>query len=390
MPSYSKRTPTELNANALSQEIERQGAPACCDLSVSNPTTAGLDVPAAALLAVLADVGGALQYEPAPRGLRSARQALAGHLGSKGIRNRPESMFLSASTSEAYSFLFKLLCDPEDEVLVPVPSYPLLEHLLTLECARPAPYRLALTAQKWRIDFDSLEAALSVRTKAVVVINPNNPTGNFVDPDDRSRLVEIARRERLVIISDEVFLDYGFDGVDLSSQSFAGESRVLTFVLGGLSKSLALPQLKLGWMLVSGPDTELAECLERLEFIADSFLSLAAPVQVALPKLLALEGEQQRPIKERLAENRATLAELLNESALRVLPAQGGWYAVIALPEGVDDEALAIELVREEGVIVQPGYFFDLEDPVSVVVSLLTPPADFRVGIAALRKRAGG
>ncbi|MCB0219627.1 MAG: pyridoxal phosphate-dependent aminotransferase [Chrysiogenetes bacterium] len=331
-----------------------------------------------------------MHYEPAPRGLLSAREALALHLSAKGIDADPSRMLLTASTSEAYSFLFKLFCDPEDEILVPAPSYPLLEHLLTLESARPAPYHLCLTEGGWRIDFDSLENALTVRTKALVVINPNNPTGNCLDPEDRALLVEIARRERLALISDEVFLDYGFDGADLSSHSLAGQSEVLCFVLGGLSKSLALPQLKLGWMLVSGPEAELSECLDRLEFIADSYLSLAAPVQVALPGLLALEAAQQAPIKKRLAENRAALAELLSGGVLGVLPAQGGWYAVITLPDGLDDEALAIELVCEDGVIVQPGYFFDLESPASVVVSLLTPPEDFRAGIAALLKRARG
>lgn len=390
MTVLSGRTPYRLETNALAREIEAHGSGTCIDMSCSNPTTVLLDASVDALLAAISDVRDALRYEPAPRGLLSAREVLAAHLSGKGIDADPSRMLLTASTSEAYSFLFKLFCDPEDEILVPAPSYPLLEHLLTLECARPASYRLCLTEGGWRIDFDSLESALSVRTKAVVIINPNNPTGSCLHPEDRGRLFEIAQRERLALISDEVFLDYGFDGADLSSHSLAGESGVLCFVLGGLSKSLALPQLKLGWMLVSGPEAELSECLDRLEFIADSYLSLAAPVQVALPRLLALEKAQQAPIKERLAENRAALAELVVGGSLNMLPAQGGWYAVITLPDGYDDEALAIELVREDGVIVQPGYFFDLEVPASVVVSLLTPPEDFRAGIAALLKRTRG
>lgn len=329
-----------------------------------------------------------MRYTPAPRGLAPARQALAHDLRSRGPVCDAEGLFLTASTSEAYSFLFKLYCDPDDEVLVPAPSYPLLEHLLEMECARAAPYRLVLRDEEWRIDFDSLQAALSVRSKLLVVINPNNPTGNCLHPEDRDPLIEICRREKLALVSDEVFLDYGFDGVDLTGHSLAGVGDIPTFVLGGLSKSLALPQLKLSWILASGPAAQMPECLERLELIADTYLSVAAPVQEALPALLALAPSRQALIRARIEENRRTLRELLGEGdPLRLLPAQGGWYAVLALAPEADDEALAIALVREDGVLVQPGYFYDLETPPSLVVSLLTPPADFRTGVGRVLAR---
>lgn len=329
-----------------------------------------------------------MRYTPAPRGLGPARQALAHDLRGRGLACDAQGLFLTASTSEAYSFVFKLYCDSEDEVLVPAPSYPLLEHLLEMECARSVPYRLVLSEEGWRIDFDSLEAALSVRSKVLVVINPNNPTGNCVHPEDRDRLIEICRREKLALVSDEVFLDYGFDGVDLSGHSLAGVGDIPTFVLGGLSKSLALPQLKLSWILASGPAAQMPECLDRLELIADTYLSVAVPVQEALPALLALAPNRQALIRARIEQNRRTLRELLGEEgALRLLPAQGGWYAVLKLAEGLDDESIAIELVREEGVLVQPGYFYDLDTPPSLVVSLLTPPADFRTGVGRVLAR---
>jgi len=335
---FSRRTPAHMGENPIARATVRRGGD-LLDLTLSNPTQAGLAYPGEKILSALAKPE-ALLYEPDPRGRKAAREALSRHLSAKGIPARADRMFLTASTSEAYSFLFKLLCDPGDEVLVPEPSYPLLEHLLELEGVRRVPYSLRLS-DNWRIDFASLEAALSPRTRAICVISPNNPTGNYLKTDERRRLAALARERGLALIADEVFFDYPLGERPADAASLAGESGALCFALGGISKMLGLPQLKLGWILASGPPDILPNALDRLELVADTFLSASAPVQAGLMDLLALEAEIQGAIRGRTAANLAALRDLCAGSSVHPLPAEG--------------DAALLRVVGEEGGQVHGG-----------------------------------
>jgi aspartate/methionine/tyrosine aminotransferase len=330
------------------------------DLTESNPTRA-FDYPLDELSDALAR-GARAPYDPDPRGLRSARNTLAQHLGCDA-----DDLLITASTSEAYSFLFKLLCDPGDEVLTPVPSYPLLEHLAALEMVNLRTFPMELH-RRWEIH----DVPVSAKTRAIVVVNPNNPTGSFVSASEQDALASL----RLPIISDEVFLDYPLEG---RGTTFVRDD-VLTFTLGGLSKSAALPHFKLGWIRLSGPGK--AEALEALELIADNFLSVATPVQVALPDLLRIGERMRAAITHRTRANLAALRAAATPS-MQVLPVEGGWSAVIRVPRVRTDDELALALL-DRGVIVQPGYFFDFAQDGYVVVSLLTKEQVFGEGVRRL------
>lgn len=309
----------------------------------------------------------------------SARQAVAGYYAQRGQQVRPEELLLTASTSEAYAFLFKLLADPGDQVLVPRPSYPLFEFLAGLESVETRPYPLRYR-EGWEIDLDHLAAALTPRTRAIVLVHPNNPTGSLVSPGERALLEELALERGLALIVDEVFGDYLWEEPQLPS--FAGQARALTFVLSGLSKVLGLPQLKLGWMAMQGAGA--AEARARLEIIADTYLSVATPVQQALPQLLALRPAIQRQIRQRVQDNHRWLQERLERiSGVRLLRAAGGWYTVLELAGG-DEDALVLGLLREQGALVHPGYFFDFAGPGFLVLSLLTPAVEMHQGAEQL------
>ena len=357
---YSKRAQWGSPLNELTVERRRRGA--LHDLTESNPTRAGLDYPHDELAEALAR-GARAPYDADPRGLRSAREALAAEL-----RCGAGDLLLTASTSEAYSFLFKLLTDPGDEVLTATPSYPLLEHLASLELVTLRPFAMEFH-RRWEIH----DVPVTPRTKALVVVNPNNPTGSFVNAREQDALAA----HRIPIISDEVFLPYPLEG---SGTSFVRED-VLTFTLGGLSKSAGLPHYKLGWIRASGPGKE--EALEALELIADSFLSVNTPVQAALPSLLAAGARIRAAIAERTRANLATLRAAAKPS-MQVLPVEGGWSAVIRVPRVMSDDELALALL-DRGVVVQPGYFFDFHAEGYVVVSLLTPAEVFVEGVRVLR-----
>ncbi len=351
---FSKRAQWSATVNRLT--LERRKRSDLLDLTESNPTRAGLPYPHDELAEALAR-GVRASYDPDPRGLRSAREALG----------NPDDLILTASTSEAYSFLFKLLTDPGDTILTPTPSYPLLEHLASLEhiCLRPFPLEFH---RRWEIhDVPSIEA------KSIVVVNPNNPTGSFVTADEQDRLARLG----LPIISDEVFLDFPLDG---AGKTFVRDD-VLTFTLGGLSKSAGLPHFKLAWIRVSGPGKE--EALDALELIADNFLSVATPVQVALPEILRIAPRIRDAIRQRTRANlnalRATFATV---RSAQVLPVEGGWSAVIRVPRVMSDEDLAIALL-DRGVVVQPGYFFDFPEGY-LVVSLLPPEDVFEEGVTRI------
>jgi aspartate/methionine/tyrosine aminotransferase len=387
--SFSSRTPA-LEPNRLSEallRLRREGA-VLIDLTETNPTTVGLSYPVG-LLDGLADPRG-LRYEPAAFGLRAARGAVAKDLGRHGPPPDPDRIILTASTSEAYSYLFKLLCDPGDEVLVPRPSYPLFEHLTRLDGVVPVAYRLELHA-RWWIDVAELERVVTPRTRVLVVVNPNNPTGSVVTPEEAAALADLCRRHSLAVISDEVFADFPLETPPAASKTLSDTPGVLTFVLGGLSKSVGLPQVKLAWIVASGPEAQTTRALQRLELIADTYLSVSSAVQHAAAGLLSLGSSIRDEIRRRVAGNYGVLRRLVTAApACRVLPVEAGWAAVVRVPAIRMEEQLALELLTEDGVLVHPGYFFDFESEAFVVVSLLPDPTLFETGMRTVLARAAG
>jgi hypothetical protein len=345
-------------------EQKRRAGAAVLDLTESNPTHAGIAYQEAEILAALADPR-ALRYDPSSRGMLSAREAVSRYYAGRGVEVAASRILLTASTSEAYSYLFKLLCDPGDEVLAPRPSYPLFEFLAGLESVVMRQYPLRYDGA-WHMDFDALERAITSRTRAVVVVNPNNPTGSFLKREEAARLQEFAASKGLAILSDEVFADYGFAADAARVTTLAANAKALTFSMSGLSKIAGLPQMKLGWIVASGPEHEGA--IEKLEWIADTFLSVSTPIQLALPKLLELPVG----IRERTRANLAVLRARTAGSPINVLNVEGGWYAILQVPRTRSEEQWVLELLRDRDVLVQPGFFYDFESEAFLVVSLLT------------------
>jgi alanine-synthesizing transaminase len=379
---FSERTNWKLAQNRFTQALEevRAGGAKILDLTISNPTRAGLRYDEAAILWALASPR-ALDYDPQPKGLLVARAAVAGYYEVEhGIRDLdPERIVLTTSTSEGYSFVFRLLCNAGDELLVPKPSYPLFEFLADLQDVRLVPYPL-IYDHGWQMDFPSLEKAVTERTRGVVVVHPNNPTGSFVSPGEMDSLNAFCRERGLAVIADEVFLDYGLD--DQRRASFAENGEVLTFTLSGVSKIAALPQMKVAWVVTSGP-RELADAaMARLEVIADTYLSMNAPVQWALPVLLEQRKDIQQQLMERVRGNLAELdRQLAGQGACSRLNVEGGWYAVLRVPVTRSDEELAIELVRQQAVVVHPGHFYDFPGDGFLVLSLITAAEEFKEGM---------
>ena len=351
------------------------------DLTESNPTRVALAYPQDEILGALSDAN-ALNYRPSPRGLATARDAVAAYYRGRGIEISADNVLLTASTSEAYAYLFKLLANPGDEILSPRPSYPLFEFLAGLESVHIRQYSLRYDGV-WHIDFDALERAITPRTRGIVVVNPNNPTGSFLKRSELDRLDALAAGHNLAILSDEVFRDYAFLEDPERVSTLAGERRALTFSMSGLSKIAGLPQMKLGWIVVGGPNREAA--LEALDLIADTYLSVSTPVQVALPRFLALSGGILQQIRERTASNLARLRAAIAGSAATLLRAEGGWYAVLQVPRTRTEEEWAVKLLEECNVLVQPGYFSDFESEAFLVLSLLPEPATFIEGLKRLR-----
>jgi aspartate/methionine/tyrosine aminotransferase len=387
-PRFASRIDPDLTPNPLAAALaERRSAGArILDLTASNPTRAGLVYPEAGILAALASPE-ALAHQPDPRGLPAARAAISAYYAERGDAVGVEDVLLTASSSESYALLFKLLADPGDEVLVPAPSYPLFDVLAALESVRLRRYPLRYVEGRWRIQREALAAALSPRTRALVVVHPNNPTGSYLSLDERDWLEALCADRGLPLIADEVFLDYrrGAGG----EPSFARTQGALAFALSGLSKLAGLPQLKLGWIALAGPEPLRQRARERLEFIADAYLSVGAPVQHAAPSLLRLRASLQQQILDRVARNEAELRERCRGAAgLRVLEREGGWYAVIELPESADEESFCVRLLEEHGVLVHPGFFFDFERPGVLVASLLPEPELFAEGAARLIESA--
>lgn len=385
----SSRLPRDLTPNALSAAVARARASGrvLTDLTLSNPTRAGIPYPLD-LLSALADPAG-LSYDPEALGMWSAREAVAADYARRGVTLRSDRVCLTASTSEAYALLFKLLCDPGDTVLVPRPSYPLFEHLTALECVRAVPYDLELHGD-WRLDAAAIARSVDDRTRAVLVVSPNNPTGSIVNPAELAALTDLCAARDLALIGDEVFADYRLDGCS-PGPSVLEQNRALAFGLGGLSKSVGLPQVKVAWIGVSGPDTVVAEALAGLEIVADTFLSVSTPAQVALPRLLMHGAVVRDAIRARTARNLSALAAAVGaEPAVTLLPPSGGWCAVLQVPSLVSEEALVLGLLEHDSVLVQPGYFFDFPREAFVVVSLLVDPEVFDPTVARLMARATG
>jgi aspartate/methionine/tyrosine aminotransferase len=377
---FARRTNWNLSANRYSLAVDaaRHAGRTLLDLTASNPTTVGLHYERERILRALQHPR-ALEYEPAAKGILAAREAVAGYYAGRNIVLSPEQIILTVSTSEAYSYCFRLLCDPGDEVLVPSPSYPLFEFLADIQDVKLVPYELVYD-HGWQIEFESLRGKITGRSRAIMVVHPNNPTGHFTRAWELERLNKLCREHELALVADEVFLDYGL--TDETPLSFAANTDALTFTLSGLSKICALPQIKVAWIATSGPQELVRTALDRLDVIADTYLSPNAPVQWAVPELLAMRGEIQRQLRERALHNLLELdAQLQHTRMTTRLALDAGWYAVLRTPSSRSDEDVAIALLDQEGVLIHPGHFFDFPGAGYLVASLIAPEADFREGI---------
>lgn len=382
---FSERTNWKLAQNRFTQALAevREGGAKVLDLTVSNPTRAGLHYDTQAILGALASPR-ALDYDPESKGLREAREAVAAYYREDHAVSGldAEQIVVTTSTSEGYSFVFRLMCNAGDELLVPKPSYPLFEFLADLQDVRLVPYEL-IYDHGWQMDFPSLEKAATSRTRGVVVVHPNNPTGSYVKDAEAEMLNSFCRKHGLAVIADEVFLDYELGNA--AHASFAGSRDVLSFTLSGLSKIAALPQMKVAWVVTRGPQNEAAEAMARLEVIADTYLSMNAPLQWATPALLAQRKNLQPQLLSRVKENLAELdRQLAAQQACQRLSVEGGWYAVLRVPVTRSDEELAIELLREKSVLVHPGHFYDFPSDGYLILSLITPQREFAEGMRAI------
>jgi aspartate/methionine/tyrosine aminotransferase len=386
---FSDRTNWKLTRNRFSEALEevRAAGAEILDLTLSNPTRAGLHYDAPAILAALS-APQAMDYDAQPQGLLSARDAVAEYYRSQhGVTDlQAERVVLTTSTSEGYSYVFRLLCNSGDELVVPKPSYPLFEFLADLQDVKLVPYPL-LYDHGWQMDFPSLEKAVTPRTRGVVVVHPNNPTGSYLSREEQKQLNSFCGEHQLALIVDEVFLDYAHERDARARPSFAANRDALTFTLSGISKICALPQMKVAWIAASGPPAEVDEAMARLEVISDTYLSMNAPIQWATPALLAQRESIQKQLLDRVLGNLAKLdRELAAQKLCQRLAVEGGWYAVLRVPVTQSDEDLAIALLRRKSVLVHPGHFYDFPSDGYLVLSLITPEAEFAEGIGRLLK----
>ncbi len=380
---FAKRTNWNLGVNRLSAALaaHRAAGKPLIDMTASNPTECGFQYDEEAILSALRNPE-ALNYEPNPRGLEVARSAVAKYYAEHGAAISSEDIFLTTSTSEAYSYVFRTICDPEDELLIPEPSYPLFEFLADIQDVRLVRYPLVYD-YGWQIDFHALENAITPRTRGVIVVHPNNPTGHFCKPGEIRKLNEFCARREIAIIADEVFLDFALK--ETQPVTFAANAGALTFTMSGLSKICGLPQMKAAWLIVSGPDPRKPEALARLEVIADTYLSMNAPIQWAMPVLLKQREMFQNQVLARVRENLTELdKQLAVQKSCSRLEVEGGWNAVIRVPVKAADEDLAIELLESKGVCVHPGHFYDFPSEGYLVVSLITPENEFSAGLKQL------
>ncbi|HEX7793373.1 MAG TPA: pyridoxal phosphate-dependent aminotransferase [Vicinamibacterales bacterium] len=384
---FSDRIPSDLRHNRLAEtlaDLKRTSEP-ILDLTASNPTRAGFSY-ARDLLTPLADPRG-LVYRPEPLGLREARQAVAADFARRKLAVAEEQIALTASTSEAYSLLFKLLCGPGDEILIPRPSYPLFDHLSRLDAVRAVPYDLEYHA-RWSVDVSSVERAFTGKTRAVLLVSPNNPTGQFVDRAEMAAIAALCRQHDAAIISDEVFADYDLASAGAPSGLLLERTDLVGFTLGGLSKSIGLPQAKLAWIVMSGPADSVADAQARLELASDTYLSVSTPIQLAAAELLERGADVRQQIQIRVRDNYRTLHARAGEvPSCELLHAEGGWYGVLRVPSIVSEEDLVVTLLAEDHVLVHPGYFFDFPRESFLVVSLLPPAEQFSDGVSRILSR---
>jgi alanine-synthesizing transaminase len=393
---FSKRTDWKIEENAFTRALRRvrESGRSIFDLTVSNPTVCGFRYDEATILASL-NAPTALRYDPEPKGLLEARAAVAEYYAHKNpdASLDPERLILTTGTSEAYSFLFRLLCEPGDEILVAHPSYPLFDFLATIQDVKLRPFRLVYD-HGWQFDFFALEQTIGPRTRAILMVHPNNPTGQFVKSDEAAQLSAICAEHNLALVVDEVFFDYEIRGTATHKKrhgSFAFNDRALTFVLSGLSKIAALPQMKVGWITASGPDPLVRGAMARLEVIADTYLSLNGPIQYALPALLNQREAMQAQIMARIETNLRQLDEqLARQRSVSRMEVEGGWYGVLRVPAVQPDEAFAIRLLEEHSVLVHPGHFYDFPDDGYLVVSLIGRAEEFAEGMRRLITATGG
>lgn len=383
---FSSRTDWDFRPNNLTALLlkKRSRGEEIIDLTETNPTRCGFDYNPQLTLEALA-TRRSLLYEPNPKGLFAARVAIAEWYEQQGTHVDPEQIIITAGTSEAYTFLFRLLCNPGESVLLPKPGYPLFDYLCRLHDVVPQHYRLQYDGE-WHITASELETFCTEDTKALVVIHPNNPTGSFVKSSERDVLFAVARKHRMPLIVDEVFTPFAFESDVHRIQSFSGTTEALTFTLNGLSKLLGLPQMKLAWIVVSGPDRERGEALRRLEMIADLVLSVGTPIQQALPLLLQDALLMRDQILERVKANAALLRSRFEQTSVTPLHCEGGWNFVLRLPHIRTDEAWALELLQAENVLVHPGYLFDFDLPSCMVVSLLSKLQTFEEGCLRIER----
>ena len=383
---FAERTKWNLEPNRLSEALARHrtaGKP-LVDLTVSNPTECGFVYDERAILEALQDPA-ALEYKPEPQGLVSARQAVREYYAERGAGANVDDIFLTTSTSEAYSYAFRLLCNPSDEILIPAPSYPLFDFLSDIQDVKPVRYPLVYD-RGWEIDFHKLKLAITPHTRAIVVVHPNNPTGHFTKRSEVQKLNAICAERGLALIVDEVFLDF-FLGSGRPS-SLAGNSGALTFTLSGISKICGLPQMKAAWLVLSGPQESKNEAKARLEVIADTFLSMNAPIQLALPTFLSQGRAFQKQLMERVRRNLAELdRQLYLQKVCSRLEVEGGWYVVLRVPATRPEEDLALALLNEKGVYVHPGHFYDFLHDGFLVLSLICEEKDLKLGLESVLSR---
>lgn len=384
----SMRAGWDLSPNTFSLACRRRiaaGLP-LLDLTQSNPTSVGLDFPSKPVLRALSNAASML-YEPDPLGLASAREQVAASYRTRGVSLHANQLVLTASSSEAYAYLLKLLCDPGETILVPQPSYPLFDHLARLEGVSILRYPL-LADDGWRVDIATLRAAIRPDTRAIFLVSPNNPTGSFLHEDERIAIEAVAREHDLAIVCDEVFSPYVWRDTEDRVPCAAVNAAAPTFSLGGLSKSVAMPQMKLGWIAVGGPEETRHALMPRLAMIADTYLSISTPVQHALPALLDAAESVQHQLAHRIRTNLHTLARVFtNKSLVSVPTVDAGWYAPLRVPSVLSDEAWSVLLVDREGVVVHPGSFFGFAREGTLVVGLIAPPDVFEQGVRRLERR---
>lgn len=384
---FSSRIPSDLTSNPISKLVDSLPKRHLIDLTESNPTKCGFHYPENLFESLITNKNSA--YTPQPAGMLEARQVIVDYLSKRGLKVKSSQLLLTSSTSEAYAYLFKLLGNPGDKFLVPTPGYPLIDHLARLESVIPVPYSFKVQPG-WPLDQVEFHKLLEKKSKAVIAVNPQNPTGVALSEDELAIVLQACANNRMAFISDEVFWDYLLP--PRPCRPFLNPE-VLSFRLGGLSKCLGLPQLKLAWVLVEGPETMVSEAMERLEFIADTYLSVQTPVQNALPNLFQTADDFQNQVRTRISQNRGILENRLTplKDKIRLWPFEGGWYNLVEIINPLlNDEAWVMQLAEKEGVLIHPGSFYDISEGCFAVISLLPKTKNFEVGIDRLTHHLGG